>query len=107
MASNSLREQFKEAPLATTLWVTAAVVAYAVVGVVRPRWLTTQARHPVRDGVLTFLLRGLFVTWYEASGKSWIERNERAHADLQAELGRDPTPEEQWARMETLKEQDD
>jgi hypothetical protein len=103
VAGKTLRDYFQEAPLTTTLWAASAVAAYAVVGVVRPRWLTADARHPVRRGVLLLVVRGLSVTWYEASGQSWIERNERAYTELQAQLGRDPTPEEQWARMETLK----
>lgn len=103
VAGKSFHEQFQRDPLTTTLWAASAVAAYGVLGVLRPRWLTTQARHPVRHGVLDFLIRGLLVTWYETSGRSWLERNQRALDELQAELGRRPTPVEQRVRMETLK----
>lgn len=82
-----------------------SLVAYGGVGVFRPRWLTVAARRTPRQW-----LRLLAIKLLIAAAIEWLrpraERSQRAREELEHELGRDPTIEEQHAHMEELKRQD-
>ena len=43
-----------------------------------------------------------YLVWIQPRMERLMERNERAHAELKEELGRDPSPREQMARMEQV-----
>lgn len=42
------------------------------------------------------------MTGFQNWAKPWMERTQQVHADLTAELGREPTGEELTARLEQL-----
>ncbi len=80
-----------------------SLVAYAGVGVFRPRWLMLSARRTPRQWLGLLAIKFLITAAFEWS-RPWAERGQRAREELQHELGRDPTHVEWHARMEELKQ---
>jgi len=106
VAKVSLRQQFREDPRTIAASVSGAVAVYVAVGLVRPRWLTLGARRTPRQWLWSIALRlvamATYLVWIQPRMERLMERNERAHAELKEELGRDPSPREQMARMEQV-----
>ncbi len=99
MAKMSFREVAQENPRVAAL----SLVAYVGIGVFRPHLLTVAARRTPRQWLrvlATHLLLTAALEWW----KLRFERSQRE--ELRHELGREPTHEEQRARMEELKRQD-
>ncbi len=101
MAKMSFREVAQENPRVAAL----SLVAHVGIGVFRPRWLTVAARRTPRQW-LRLLAIHLLLTAALEWWRLRAEHSQRAREELQHELGRDPTHEEQHARMEELKRQD-
>ena len=102
MAKGPLRQQFQEDPRATVAWVSGIAAVYVAVGLARPRWLTRRARRTPRQWLWRIMVQALVVTGFQIWAKPWMERTQQVHADLTAELGREPTWEEVTARMEQV-----
>lgn len=77
---------------------------FAAIGVVRPRWLTTESRWGWRRWLAWSAFQAtvrIWGPWWVA----WSERLQGVRAEMEAELGRPATDEELASRMEELEGQ--
>ncbi len=104
MARESFGERYRRDPRSTLVEAGVFAGAYVVLGLLRPRWLTSRGRRGWRHWLWRIPVQAVVVTAAQVWLGPWIERSKHAQEELRLVLGRDPTPEELMARLKELED---